>query len=439
MAADTLPMQAGEHRLAQRLQSHLDDDHPCWYESPVGIGNRRRYSDFVLLHPTRGLLLLEVKDWKLETLHHANTRTVTLRTNQGLKACPNPLEQVRQCAYGLKQQLENHPRLVASEGQYRGHLLFPYGYGVVLTQITRQAFEESGLAEVLPEKQTLCKDEMQPDSDPQAFQERLARGLGGGHRVVHGVAGSGKTLILAYRCAFLAPQARRPILVVTYNIALANRLKEMVAEHNRNGIIRIHHFHRWCMDQLTSHGVAKPPSGHGFYDNLVDAVATAMEQGQTPKEQYDAAYIAHLFQQIHHQKKMSWSDMCVTYRSGWMGKVLDKHFRNAGIPCQWLNDASAKKAFEQSSQRVTLMTLHSSKGLEFPMVAVSGIGNMPAPREDEANEARLLYVAMTRSSQNLLLTGSRPFTFMDRLMALANTGKTSRHRHKTKSCYGAMR
>src|SRR5690606_25512814 len=35
-------------------------------------------------------------------------------------------------------------------------------------------------------------------------QEQLARSLGDGHRVIHGVAGSGKTLILGYRCLQLA-------------------------------------------------------------------------------------------------------------------------------------------------------------------------------------------------------------------------------------------
>jgi superfamily I DNA and RNA helicase len=35
-------------------------------------------------------------------------------------------------------------------------------------------------------------------------QEHLARSLGDGHRVIHGVAGSGKTMILAYRCQHLA-------------------------------------------------------------------------------------------------------------------------------------------------------------------------------------------------------------------------------------------
>jgi hypothetical protein len=38
-------------------------------------------------------------------------------------------------------------------------------------------------------------------------QEQLARSLGDGHRVIHGVAGSGKTMILGYRAEYLAKAA----------------------------------------------------------------------------------------------------------------------------------------------------------------------------------------------------------------------------------------
>ena len=49
-------------------------------------------------------------------------------------------------------------------------------------------------------------------------QEKLARGLGAGHRVIHGVAGSGKTMILGYRCMHLAKLLHKPILVLCYNV-----------------------------------------------------------------------------------------------------------------------------------------------------------------------------------------------------------------------------
>ena len=49
-------------------------------------------------------------------------------------------------------------------------------------------------------------------------QEQLARGLGEGHRVIHGVAGSGKTLILGYRSEVLADLLNKPVLVLCFNI-----------------------------------------------------------------------------------------------------------------------------------------------------------------------------------------------------------------------------
>ncbi|MEH2408400.1 3'-5' exonuclease [Nostoc sp.] len=55
---------------------------------------------------------------------------------------------------------------------------------------------------------------------------------------------------------------------------------------------------------------------------------------------------------------------------------------------------------------IKLITMHSSKGLEFPVVLIPGIGYMPdqyghgTPEE----KARLLYVAMTRAIEQLILT-----------------------------------
>ncbi|MGD9714209.1 MAG: ATP-dependent helicase, partial [Thermomicrobiales bacterium] len=70
-------------------------------------------------------------------------------------------------------------------------------------------------------------------------------------------------------------------------------------------------------------------------------------------------------------------------------------------------------AYDQSSQ-VTLMTLHSAKGLEFPLVMLAGMeeGLFPHSRtflnpEEVEEERRLCYVGMTRAMDALVLTRAR--------------------------------
>ncbi|KKS08384.1 MAG: hypothetical protein A2418_01930 [Candidatus Brennerbacteria bacterium RIFOXYC1_FULL_41_11] len=73
-----------------------------------------------------------------------------------------------------------------------------------------------------------------------------------------------------------------------------------------------------------------------------------------------------------------------------------------------LQDADS---YEKSSNRLTLMTLHSAKGLEFPVVFIVGLeeGILPHERslksqEELEEERRLLYVGMTRARKKLFLS-----------------------------------
>ena len=72
---------------------------------------------------------------------------------------------------------------------------------------------------------------------------------------------------------------------------------------------------------------------------------------------------------------------------------------------------------EEEEEAVTLMTLHSAKGLEFPVVFLIGMEegifpgyqSMMEPKELE-EERRLCYVGITRAKENLFLTCSRQRT-----------------------------
>ncbi len=68
-------------------------------------------------------------------------------------------------------------------------------------------------------------------------------------------------------------------------------------------------------------------------------------------------------------------------------------------------------AWDADTDRVTLMTLHASKGLEFPVVFIIALeeGLIPHERsraDDEAveEERRLLFVGMTRAKEDLQLS-----------------------------------
>jgi ATP-dependent DNA helicase UvrD/PcrA len=72
--------------------------------------------------------------------------------------------------------------------------------------------------------------------------------------------------------------------------------------------------------------------------------------------------------------------------------------------------------YQNQSERVALMTMHASKGLEFPVVFICGCENglLPfqrfRPKNDDVpnteEERRLFYVAMTRAKQRLFITFS---------------------------------
>lgn len=353
-------MERGEKRFARRLETMLDSDYLCWFDIP--IGKTRRYPDFIVLHPQRGLLFLEVKDWKIENLKSITAKHVELLTSNGLKTLANPIEQVRQCTYTVINKLSTDKQLVSLNPKYKGKLCFPYGYGVVLPFISRKQLNEAipldAQESVLQSHLVICSDEMTESTDPERFQshlwgmfnyqfdykltlpqidrirwhlypeirinhsqgslfeeevpsttkaseaipdivkimdiqqEQLARSLGEGHRVIHGVAGSGKTLILGYRCLHLADALNKPILVLCYNITLAAKLRSFIEEKGIGDKVQVYHFHDWCGQQLKTYHVNPIiDKERKAFELNVESVIQGVEFGQIPSGQYGAVLI----------------------------------------------------------------------------------------------------------------------------------------------------
>ena len=588
-------MTRGERRLAERLEASLEAGCLLWYDVPVG--RKARHPDFIVFHPRRGVLVLEVKDWRTEDLRAIDRAQVELVTQDGIKHQLNPFEQSRQLAEQVADLLERDPLLVNPTGDARrGKLCFPWSYGLVLPLMTRMQFDEAGLREVIPEQRVVCADEMHEAISAERFQKRLwqmfpwqpakplssaqierlrwhlfpevriaplrqaslladdvidlirvmdveqerfARSLGDGHRVIHGVAGSGKTMLLAYRCAYLAKLLSKPILVLCYNKTLAERLATVIRPRGVGQNVQVRNFHAWCRDQLAQYHCEMPAATNDadqYSKELVARLGAALESGQVPVGQYgavlvdeghdfeahwlkivvkvvdpatnsllvlyddaqslyerrgafsfrsvgihasgrttilrlnyrntaevlrvahnfaadvlrpedadedgvplleplaagrhgpepqllrfetlrdEAAHLAAVYAQLH-EDGYDWGDMAVIYRQQFIEEELSAAFERVGIPTVMLTRRGRDTGAGVRPDRVNLVTFHSSKGLEYRVVGIPGVGYLPHERFVEADEVRLAYVAMTRTTDRLFMTYHRESAFAKRLIA----------------------
>ncbi len=544
-----------------------------------------------MLHPGRGILVLEVKDWKLPTIISMDPAQAEIMTDRGPKTLPNPLEQARGYATAITRMLECDPLLIQqTPGRYHGHLLLPWGYGVVLTNITRRQFQENGLDQAIPADRVICQDEMTETVDPESLQKRLwdmfqysfggllslaridrvrwhlfpeirisqrglfcpegegpdkdgkinqflpdlikvldthqekiARNLGEGHRIIHGVSGSGKTLLLAFRCLHLDKlNLAKPILVLCYNKTLAAKLTQMLKERGAGDNVQVRHFHGWCKAMCDLYQLTLEKSDRPVWELQVEAVIAGAESGRVPRAQYSAILIdeGHDFepewfkllvqmidpetnsllllyddaQSIYGKKKKrthSWASLGI--KASGRSTILKVNYRNtvealdfsyrflstyideAGsteeVPlihpdaggrngrkpdvrrftsmnaeieglAAWLKQrASAGVAYQEmavlcrynkqleqigrelsakglpttyklkDSTGICLLTMHASKGLEFNSVAIYDLGGMPYQKASVDEEAKLLYVALTRSTDSLFVSYHRESDF----------------------------
>lgn len=590
---------AGEARLAERLRDFLEDNAYVWHNLPVGPFSR--HPDFVIVHPHRGILVLEVKDWHLDSIVSVTKTEVELIVDRGGVRVQNPFEQVRGYLCDVVRTIEGDRGLVFGRTHpYKGRSVLPFGFGVVFTNITRKQFEQTDLGAVFSADRCVFKDEMTESAEPDRFrsrlwsmvsrrlgpplslpqfdrlrallfpevrirqialpleepagdgagdrvlavmdlqQEQLARSLGEGHRIIRGVAGSGKTLIVAFRAEYLARSATKPVLVLCYANGIAGRLETTMQERGVGDRVHVSTFHSWCYQMLRTYGIPAPNQKEipDFEERLgacVRAVLTAVDRGLIPAGQYEGVLIdeAHDFEpewlalaakMVDPDKRallIAYDDMQAIYkgraRPVWKqlgieasGRttVLKINYRNTaqilsfarrfasdviGAPGTQADDESAillpedggRQGFEPQIRQcvsydaeaqsiaewltarkaagygwpqmavlypehrigehfarvlakqgipidvakvnknrvsvgveaVRLLSMYTAKGLEFPCVAVGGLGALGRHGTEIEDDVRLTYVAITRATHEAFLTYSRPSALVERLAA----------------------
>lgn len=81
---------------------------------------------------------------------------------------------------------------------------------------------------------------------------------------------------------------------------------------------------------------------------------------------------------------------------------LNRYFESCGIPIQYVGNGYGD--FSEESNKITIMTYHSAKGLDFDNVFLPFLNNSLFIVSDESLSKVLFMVAMTRSRKNLYLT-----------------------------------
>lgn len=370
-------------------------------------------------------------------------------------------------------------------------------------------------------------------------QEQLARNLGDGHRVIHGVAGSGKTMILGFRALQLAEAMTKPILVLCFNVSLAANLRHYAVEKQIDQKVQVYHFHDWCGQEIKTYHCDIPEGDAPYFERQVMAVIQGVEKSQIPRAQYGAVLIdeghdfepewlklvtqmvdpetdsllllyddaqsiykkhnaldfslssvgikargrttilklnyrntreilefaykfaqefiseaasdedhipvivpesaggsgpAPVFRLFEQQSEemdyivrcvKKWlkqghvpNEIAILVPGNKMATTIAERLGRVGIPNLCLVGKENKRSYDPGKPLVTVLTIHSSKGLEFETVVLTGIDKIQFVAEELVDQVRLLYVGMTRAKSQLLITASGNTVFTQRLVDL---------------------
>ena len=316
----------------------------CWY-SPT-IGDQGIEADFILLGKNQGLLVLEVKDWRSGQIVSGDHLTFGILKGKKVEINENPDKQAKRYVDALREELRKHQlripikRMVVfpniKKEQYlniknlkglipTARVMFKddlAAAGEILRDPSGAKFHDrisplfssrfKGLsAEQIKKITTVIGTEVKIDlpvrqgAGKNRFQtevlyldkaqERVAFRLKGGHQIIKGPPGSGKTLVLVHRCSNLQkynPQVKRP-LFLCYNIALVSYLKRLFQEKQlgvgQNGI-SVCHFFELCSNILQER-VQYEKEGTDYYDLVIQETLDKVKNGKCCLDPYDAVFI----------------------------------------------------------------------------------------------------------------------------------------------------
>ena len=374
---------AGELAIVKFLNEALDEKYEIYYQPYLNGDN----PDIVILRKDAGVLIIEVKDWDLDN-YSLDGKARWMLKKDGTKI-KSPFSQVR--TYRNNMIKLHIPDLLPKAVQFRKY------HAVVNTAVFFSKTDTEDIVEILkpvyskPKFKKAAKynrywgqedlnrefldsfiEEIRLDKESLLFTKNMADGLrrylkppihkieegielryteeqkkliqseNGKKAKIKGVAGSGKTMVLAKRAVNAHLRTKENVLILTYNLALKNYVHDKINEVREKfdwDNFHINNYHQFFKQQANNHGIMI--KGFSSWDD-----STFFEYKKDRISKYRSIFIDEV-----QDYKTEWLELIINYFLAKDGELVvfgdekqniykrpldaDKHPVIKGIPGQW--------------------------------------------------------------------------------------------------------
>ncbi|MFC1581138.1 3'-5' exonuclease [Thermodesulfobacteriota bacterium] len=143
----------------------------------------------------------------------------------------------------------------------------------------------------------------------------------------------------------------------------------------------------------------EPPELRQFQDDdsIEDFMIRDLEESIKDQE-YKRSEIAIIYDdKVYGLDRFAYDNRAIPMR------ILNQ-LNSAGIPATWVSqDVRSKEMYDVTTDRVSLISIHSSKGLDFDLAYLVGMDRIHPTAQNRRRLISLIYVAMTRAKYRLVI------------------------------------
>ncbi|NJN73782.1 MAG: AAA family ATPase [Limnothrix sp. RL_2_0] len=299
-----VPLEPGERHLLDFLLSYLDDCYEI-YVQPFLNGDR---PDIIIVRPNSGVLIIEVKDWNLEYYRNPSSGNSSWKLAKNNADIRSPLAQVesyKENFYNLhidklfERNIKNskyfavvqtavyfHKETTQNSRNFCGNSNRTHIFGHdALSDISFKKI--LALAYLISPSTLFDKDLYQsfkrflkpPEHTPdmgkeiryEGSQKELIKSRAGARQKIRGVAGCGKTKVLAKRAVNSYVRTKEIVLVLTFNITLRNYIHDQISE--------VREYFPWSNFEITNY--------HQFFKTQANNYGLKLQNVRSDPNQFD--------------------------------------------------------------------------------------------------------------------------------------------------------